>query len=254
MKVAKRALLVATCVVGLWPILCHAEVLTNDSVLMMVKAGLGEDLIISKVMASQNQFDLSTAGILKLKGEGVSEKILQAMIETSAKGEPVGRAGVGETTTVVPPGLPIRRPLQGVVSVTNSSSLFVQLRDRVGEVRPVEGLVRHSMAKHFIPFYFGPGDNWHYLQGPRAVVRISEKQPAFYTKMNPSSFLLVKLTYQADRDIRYVIATGGAFKNTVPITTNKRADELFELVPNSGLEPGEYAFLESGLFYDFGIE
>jgi hypothetical protein len=246
-------LLFGCCLFVLWPYVGRAEVLTNDTVLTMVKAGLGEDLIISKVKSSQNQFDLSTAGILKLKGEGVSEKILQAMIETSAKGTPTGQEPAG-VTTAVPSGPFAWGIWQGPVSVTNASSLFVKLQDKVGEILPVGAQVQHSMAKHFIPFYFGPGDNWYYLRGPKSVVRINEKQPVFYTKMNPGSFLLVKLTYQAERDIRYVIGTGSAFKNTVPITINKQPNELFELAPNGALELGEYAFMSSGMFYDFGIE
>ncbi len=65
------------------PSISAAEILTNDAVLRMVKAGLGEELIVSKIKASQNQFDLTTDGILKLKNEGVSEKIIQAMMITS---------------------------------------------------------------------------------------------------------------------------------------------------------------------------
>jgi hypothetical protein len=253
MRRSGSAFVLLSVVCLLWTAPSAAEVLTNDTVLTMVKAGLGEDLIISKLKTSQNQFDLSTAGILKLKNEGVNEKILQAMIETSGKGGPTGQGPVG-VTTPVPAGPFAWGRWQGVVSVTNSSSLFVKLSDRVGEILPVGAQVQHSMAKHFIPFYVGPGDNWYYLRGPKSVVRISEKQPAFYTKMNPSSFLLVKLTYQSERDIRYVIATGSAFKNTVPITVNTRPDELFELVPQGALAPGEYAFVSSGTFYDFGIE
>jgi tetratricopeptide (TPR) repeat protein len=62
-----------------------AEVLTNDAVLTMVKAGLGEELIIGKVRISEAKYDLSTDGILKLKSDGVSEAIIKAMIESSAR-------------------------------------------------------------------------------------------------------------------------------------------------------------------------
>ncbi len=65
--------------------LSAAEVLTNDTVLTMVKAGLGHELIISKIKASTSAFDLSTSGILKLKGEGVDDTIIQAMIEASVR-------------------------------------------------------------------------------------------------------------------------------------------------------------------------
>ncbi len=60
-----------------------AEILTNDTIVEMVKAGLGEELIISKIKISQGRYDLSTDGILKLKKGGVGERIIRAMVETS---------------------------------------------------------------------------------------------------------------------------------------------------------------------------
>jgi hypothetical protein len=60
-----------------------AEVLTNDAVVTMVKAGLGEEIVLSKIKASQSQFDLSTEGLLRLKEAGVSETVIKAMVETA---------------------------------------------------------------------------------------------------------------------------------------------------------------------------
>ena len=61
-----------------------AEVLTNESILSMIKAGLGEEVIIGKIRISQGQYNLATSDMLKLKTDGVSDKIIQAMIEASA--------------------------------------------------------------------------------------------------------------------------------------------------------------------------
>jgi tetratricopeptide (TPR) repeat protein len=61
-----------------------AETLTNDAVVAMVKAGLGEELIISKVKVAEGKYDLSVDGTLMLKRDGVSEAIIKAMVETSA--------------------------------------------------------------------------------------------------------------------------------------------------------------------------
>jgi tetratricopeptide (TPR) repeat protein len=61
-----------------------AEVLTNDAVVTMVKAGLGEQVILDKIKISENQFDLSTQGLVRLKESGVSETVIKAMVETAA--------------------------------------------------------------------------------------------------------------------------------------------------------------------------
>ena len=60
------------------------DVLTNDSVIGMVKAGLAESVIIQKIRASPQKFDTSTDGFIKLKQTGVPDKIVEAMISLSA--------------------------------------------------------------------------------------------------------------------------------------------------------------------------
>ncbi len=67
--------------------LATAETITNDTVVAMVKAGLGEELISSKIKISQNTFDVSTESIIKLKKEGVSENIIKTMLDVSTKSD-----------------------------------------------------------------------------------------------------------------------------------------------------------------------
>ncbi len=74
-------LAVACCCLA--PAAFSAEVLTNDTIVSMVKAGLGDEVIVGKIRISQGQFDLSTERILHLKQEGVSEGVLKAMLEAS---------------------------------------------------------------------------------------------------------------------------------------------------------------------------
>jgi len=66
------------------PLGLAAEVLTNDAVVTMVKAGLGEEIILDKIKTSQGQFDLSVQGLVRLKESGVSEPIIKAMMGASA--------------------------------------------------------------------------------------------------------------------------------------------------------------------------
>jgi tetratricopeptide (TPR) repeat protein len=67
-----------------------AEILTNEAVVTMVKAGLGDDVIVGKVRLTQGQYDLSINGLLRLKADGVSEAVIKAMIEASAGREAPG--------------------------------------------------------------------------------------------------------------------------------------------------------------------
>lgn len=57
------------------------EVLTNDSVVAMVKAGLGDAIITQKIKSSAARFDTSTDGLIALRKAGVSEKVMAAIMD-----------------------------------------------------------------------------------------------------------------------------------------------------------------------------
>ena len=137
--------------------------LTNEDVIKMVQAKLGEAVILAKIRSSPCKFDTSTDALIKLKGAGVSDAILQAMTEASASLPPgvaplsveslKGRwkgfvvapnmpkweidleitnaaPGVGGTVVLTMPGASLRAeaPLQiRKVSLTSASTLSVSM-------------------------------------------------------------------------------------------------------------------------------
>ncbi len=64
--------------------LCAQEVLNNDSIVKLVRAGLGEDTIVSIVKTQPGKFSLSAEDVISLKNAGVSEKIISAMLAKSS--------------------------------------------------------------------------------------------------------------------------------------------------------------------------
>src|SRR6266850_2463763 len=54
------------------------EVLTNDSLIALKKAGLSDSIIISKIKSSQTKFDASTKGLIGLKIAGKSDELVAA--------------------------------------------------------------------------------------------------------------------------------------------------------------------------------
>ncbi len=69
------------------------EPLTNDSIIKMVKGGLGEGLILTMIQNQPGRYSLSPDDLLKLKQQGVSEKVLQAMVNKgAASGASAGEA------------------------------------------------------------------------------------------------------------------------------------------------------------------
>ena len=57
--------------------------LTNEDVLKLVTAAIGDDVILAKIKSSPSQFQLDTDSIVALKKAGASDRVIAAMIEAS---------------------------------------------------------------------------------------------------------------------------------------------------------------------------
>ncbi len=67
------------------------EILTNESIISLSKAGFKERTIITLIRTSQTAFDISTMKLVELKKRGVSERIISEMIERTNSGDAIRR-------------------------------------------------------------------------------------------------------------------------------------------------------------------
>lgn len=81
----------------------QGQPLTVVDVQSLVKAGVGDDLVISQIRNSRTVYHLSTADIINLKNTGVSERIIDFMINTTTQIQSAEVAGVVGATTPPPP-------------------------------------------------------------------------------------------------------------------------------------------------------
>jgi len=82
----------------------NAEVLTNNSIVEMVTAKLPEEVIITRIQTSPNNFDLSTPALSDLNQKGVSSAIMKAML-TAPKAAPAAPpANTGQQASTAPAG------------------------------------------------------------------------------------------------------------------------------------------------------
>ncbi len=72
------------------------QALTNDDVIKLVQLKLADSVVIAKIKSSACAFDTSVAGLSQLKQAGVSDAVLQAMVE-----------GGGQPPTAVATGQPV---------------------------------------------------------------------------------------------------------------------------------------------------
>ncbi len=78
--------------------------MTNQDVIRLVKAQVGDSLIISKIKQSKTKFDTSVDALVALKQAGVSDELVAVMMNPSAASPPA--AGAGAAAASSPPPSP----------------------------------------------------------------------------------------------------------------------------------------------------
>src|SRR3982074_939312 len=86
------------------------EVLTNQSIVEMVKGGLSERVIVAKIRTSPTNFDVRTDALIALKKNGVPEKVIEAILSpsapaASAESSPPSSAPPAGSVGAVPPAM-----------------------------------------------------------------------------------------------------------------------------------------------------
>lgn len=221
------------------------EVLTNDSVIGMVKAGLAEGVVIQKIRASQRKFDTSTDGLIKLKRAGVSDKVIEAMIT----GDGPAPAAAGGGTSQADP------------TIAHLSA---------GGAKPLKA-ARGEMETSVAPF---AGSRQEVvLATPRAEYRITNKQPVFSTNLSAEQWALVRLKPgKNDRNLPISKNSGWGWagatfrqgpdpKYRVSLEGEPGSDGSTHIKPKEPLAPGEYGLVaivrgQPNMFevFDFGVD
>src|SRR6185369_12694199 len=79
------------------------EVLTNDQVITMVKAGLSTPIIVNKIRSSKTNFNTSTDELIRLKQARIPDEIVNAMFEASTHTSAVSSTmGAGDVSKADP--------------------------------------------------------------------------------------------------------------------------------------------------------
>ena len=63
----------------------RAEQLTNADVISLVKAGMAQELIVSKIKSDDNAFDVKATALVELRQAGVTDPVIQVMIDEAQK-------------------------------------------------------------------------------------------------------------------------------------------------------------------------
>lgn len=214
--------------------------LTNDSIIKMAKAGLGEEIIVSTINAQPGQYAITPDDLIALKTAGVGDKIIAAMVSrmaSPAAGAPANPAGPAANAA---PAL-----VSEVGVYYKKSDVWTDLPPEVvnfktgGVLKTIgtAGIVKGDVNGHL-----------NGLHSPNAV-----KTPVDLLVYTPegvaiTEYQLLRLRDQKDsREFRTVTGgvmhvSGGATRDLVPFENKKLAPRTYEIVlPNLGT--GEYGLL-----------
>ena len=221
------------------------DVLTNDSIVKMIKAGLGEGIVVSTIQSQPGKYTVTPDALIKLKQEGVSEKIIEAMVAKGSAGASVASPSPA-TGSAMDSDIP-----QGV-----DIGVYFKKAGKWEEMLPdVVNWKTGGVIKHFASAGVVKGDVNGHLQGVHS--RNSVNSPVEVLIYAPegvaiTEYQLIHLHENADdsREFRTVTGgvlheSGGATRDVITFEGKKVASRMYKvLLPKIGA--GEYGFLPPG--------
>lgn len=257
------------------------QTMTNADVLELVQAKLSDDLIVSKIDASKCGFDTSTDTILKLKSQGASDAVIEAMVNC-------GKPSVHASASAAAPSDP-NNPLS-----PHSPGIYWFENGKTGgemtrlEASSYQGSKSSGMFSAGMSMGLKKAKWKARLAGAGAVLRISDPSPVFWfyfpsagqgfgqsglmaSASKPEDYALARMEeHKNDREL--VVGQAGMLGNStgvppqdiVAVNVQNVSPGIYKVVPSKPLEPGEYCFvppggaaafgMAGGQLYDFGVD
>lgn len=231
-----------------------AETLNNDSVLALLNAGLGDEVVIAKIKSSPSNFELSTDTVIALKQRGVSGPVLAAMITASS-------APTQTAMSIDSPDPMVPHPsgiyLAGAEKMTRIESTTTRQARTSGMLgAALTGGLTGMRVKAAV-------------NGPTANISTREPRPVFYfyfdqadqglgaaggAVTSPQEFSLIR--FEAKKDKREAVVGSVGFGGTKAGLRDKDQRDfevaqmkpgVYKIVPTLPLIAGEYGFISGGV-------
>jgi hypothetical protein len=124
--------------------------LTNDAILRMVKAGLSEEVILATINGQPAKFALGADELVQLKKDGVSDKILAAMVKKADPPAPLAApaapapAEPAKALAAPPPAVATKEPGGPAPPLSSVHKIFIDKMDN-----DLDQYLRAEFAKQF---------------------------------------------------------------------------------------------------------
>jgi len=265
------------------------EVMTNEEVISLTKAGLASSVIIGKIKTSKTNFDMSTDALIRLKQSGVSDDTVAAMLEAKT-GKSVSAdvtpnsAGAASVGALGDPNDPAAKHNYGVYlyEEADGQRKMTQLKPNVSAQNRTGGIFTNSLTYGISKVKVKAN-----LPGRNATLQIKNTSPVFYFYLDntsgglntssgvpsdPNEFALVRFNLRSDnREVTIGKANAFSAKGglsdeyVVEFKAEDLGNGIFKITAAAPLTKGEYGFylINSGnsntssavgsKFFDFGI-
>src|SRR5262249_43166539 len=141
------------------------EVLTNDSLVALKKAGLSDSIIISKIKSSKTKFDVSTDGLIGLKKAGLSDQVIEAAVNAG-------------TAPATPPAAAAPAAPATAAATASKETIYHLVSGKYVELNPAASSMETNVS-----FYSNKSEL--VLKGRKAQYRVTDKKPVFYSSWGP---------------------------------------------------------------------
>ena len=246
----RKIVLAGLCLL-LAPVMFAQQSLNNDTVIKMVKSGLSDDIIIATINSSPGTYDISANGLIALKGAGVSDKVISAMMSKGSGGSPA--AGPPSSTPSNAPGSSSRPAGIDDIGVyyKDKNGAWVSLDPEVVNFK-TGGVVKSIATAGIVK-----GDINGHLQGSKA--RLSLTFPVVLAVYVPegtsiTEYQLLHLRPNSNsREFRSVTGgvmhvSGGAVRDLIEFQSEKLSPRVFQITLQSSMGHGEYGLLPPGAY------
>lgn len=244
------------------------EVLTNESVITMTRAGLSTAIIVSKIRSSKTNFNTTTDELIRMKKERIAEDVITAMLEASSSASvSVSRTGAGDSSKT-DPNDPLSAHEAGIYlfGEREGQTQMLQLEPSLSTQSKSGGFFKSAMT-----YGIAKIKSKAVLANPNARLQIDKARPVFYfyfevkssglsnsgnaysASTSPNEFVLVKMDIKKNgRELVvgqfnvFGAQSGTLDKYVRAFDYEKLAPGVYKVTPRVDLDDGEYGFFYGG--------
>jgi hypothetical protein len=247
----------------------NSDTLTNETIIQLTKIGLQPSVIINKINASVDYFNVSTNALVRLSDNKVSPEVINEMMKVAGNND-LARENSNN----------LRDPNQ----MHKSGIYYYNSQDPDNPLKKIQVVRITNFASGGGGYGgFGGTSTSAVVSGEKSKQQIVENNPIFYFYFNPeqnvkadwfegaaspNEFSLVKMVEKRDKRL-FKVSSGSSFsygshasvgipeKTKIDFQFDEIRDGIFKVSINKPLPSGEYCFVfaaEMSKVFDFGIQ